>query len=335
MRTPGETAALLLGIPAPRRRAAILARAAFTVALLALILAWLPTGELFGAMSRVGLGLWSSVVLGFGVGHGVAALKWRVLLRSAGLRPGVGDVLPAHGAGLFANLCLPSLVGGDVVRGGVLARRHSPLEAIAVAGVADRVIDTAALVALAALGALLVPGTLDSRSAAVLGSAALGLPAAVLGGLVVLRRVDSRRLPGAAGRVAGKVRGALDALLAQPRAALGALGLSLAIQAAFVMLNVALGDAVGIHVPVAVWLLAWPLAKLTALLPISLGGIGVREVALAALLAPFAVDATLAVAQALLWETVLVGFGLLAGAASLGAVRWTRPAAGAQAGGPE
>ena len=36
----------------------------------------------------------------------------------------------------------------------------------------------------------------------------------------------------------------------------------------------------------AVWLLAWPLAKLIALAPVSLGGIGVREVALATLLLP-------------------------------------------------
>jgi len=49
------------------------------------------------------------------------------------------------------------------------------------------------------------------------------------------------------------------------------------------------------------------------LLPVSLGGLGVREVALAALLVPFAVPGTLAIAEALVWQSILFGFGLLAG----------------------
>ena len=63
--------------------------------------------------------------------------------------------------------------------------------------------------------------------------------------------------------------------------------------------------------------MAWPLAKITALLPVSLGGLGVREAALAVFLAPFAVTGTLAVAEALVWQSILFGFGLLAGAGLL------------------
>ena len=46
---------------------------------------------------------------------------------------------------------------------------------------------------------------------------------------------------------------------------------------------------------------------------VSLGGIGVREVAIAGLLAPFGIEPALAVAQSLSWEAVLVGSGLFAG----------------------
>ena len=42
-----------------------------------------------------------------------------------------------------------------------------------------------------------------------------------------------------------------------------------------------------------------------------------RELALAALLAPFGVEAATAVAQSLGWEVVLVGSGLSAGAVAL------------------
>jgi len=109
----------------------------------------------------------------------------------------------------------------------------------------------------------------------------------------------------------------LDALFAQPGTALAAFVMSVLVQSSFVGLNIVLARAIGIEIEAAAWMLAWPLAKLIALLPVSLGGIGVREVALAAFLAPFGVEATLAVAQSLAWEGVLIGAGLVCGAFSL------------------
>ncbi len=72
--------------------------------------------------------------------------------------------------------------------------------------------------------------------------------------------------------------------------------------------------------PWAAWMLAWSLAKLAALVPVSLGGIGVRQLAQAAFMAPFAVTAALAVAQSLVWESLLLALGLVGGAASI----WVR-----------
>jgi uncharacterized membrane protein YbhN (UPF0104 family) len=110
-----------------------------------------------------------------------------------------------------------------------------------------------------------------------------------------------------------RFRAGIDLLVNAPVTAILAFCLSLAIQGGFVLLNVVMAQAMGIEAPVAMWLFAWPLAKLIALAPISLGGIGVREVAIAGLMAPFGVDAALVVAQSLSWEVVLIGSGLLAG----------------------
>ena len=104
------------------------------------------------------------------------------------------------------------------------------------------------------------------------------------------------------------------ALRERPGATARAALLSFGVQAAFVGLNAWIGAAVGIELPFAAWCVAWPLAKLAALVPISLGGLGLREAALAALLAPFGVEATLAVAQGLVWQSVLMATGLAGGA---------------------
>ena len=79
------------------------------------------------------------------------------------------------------------------------------------------------------------------------------------------------------------------------------------------LLNAWLGRSVGIEVNLAVWFLIWPLAKLASLLPISLGGLAVREASLAALLLPFGVPMARSVVCSLLWQTVLIAGGLLGG----------------------
>ena len=92
------------------------------------------------------------------------------------------------------------------------------------------------------------------------------------------------------------------------------LSLSILIQAGFVGLNVALATASGLTTPALAWYYAWPLAKLIAIVPISLGGLGVREASLAALLAPLGAEPTKVVAVGLLWQAILFTTGILGGA---------------------
>jgi uncharacterized membrane protein YbhN (UPF0104 family) len=66
-----------------------------------------------------------------------------------------------------------------------------------------------------------------------------------------------------------------------------------------------------------VWLFAWPLAKLAAVLPLTQGGMGVREAALVALLTPFGAPGALVLAAGLVWEGVIIAGGLLSGAIAL------------------
>ncbi len=74
--------------------------------------------------------------------------------------------------------------------------------------------------------------------------------------------------------------------------------------------------ACGLVLPLRLWLFAWPLAKLAALLPLTQGGIGVREAALVALLTPFGAASHLVLAAGLVWESVIIAGGLLSGGAA-------------------
>ena len=86
--------------------------------------------------------------------------------------------------------------------------------------------------------------------------------------------------------------------------------MSLGVQSAFVMTNVWLAQQVGVTTGIAAWFVAWPLSKLVAILPISLGGIGVREAVLVSLLAPYGAPREAVLASGILWQGVLAASGL-------------------------
>jgi uncharacterized membrane protein YbhN (UPF0104 family) len=288
-------------------------KAAVSIALLALLFALLPWHEVLDAFGRLPPLVWAGVLAGFVAGHLVGVIKWRLFVNAAraGLRP--VDAVLCYSAGLFANLCLPSIVGGDLLRMALAGRLTRRPEAALWGGVMDRMTDVLALVLLVSGGAMVAQSGVDGwlRQLLVVAIAGSGL-LAVLGVPLVLRR-PLARWPRRVRRPVGRALVGLRQLARRPRTALAGLALSLLIQGSFVLLNAWLGRRLGITVPIAVWFVVWPLAKIASLMPISLGGLAVREASLAALLAPFGVPVAVSVVCSLLWQTVLIAGGLLGG----------------------
>ncbi|HXE57630.1 MAG TPA: lysylphosphatidylglycerol synthase transmembrane domain-containing protein [Gemmatimonadales bacterium] len=289
------------------------AKVAVSVGLLTLLLVLLPWHQVTAALARLSAGVWAAVLGGFVVGHTVGVFKWRMIVNAARASLGVADAGLCYAAGLFANLCLPTIVGGDLLRMALAGRFTRRPEAALFGGILDRITDTTAL------GLLILGGGLAARHALPgWGGEALAVALAVAVALVgaflplVLRR-PLARWPRRLRRRVGRALVALRRIGRTPGTALAALGLSFAIQSGFVVLNAWLGWMIGIEVPLAVWFLVWPLAKVAALLPISLGGLAVREASLAALLVPFGVPAAMGVVCSLLWQTVMIAGGLLGG----------------------
>lgn len=289
------------------------AKAALSAALLALLFLLLPWAQVRDALTRLPPAVWLGVLAGFAAGHAVGIGKWRLFVNSA--RAGLGwmDAALCYAAGLFANLCLPSIVGGDVLRLGLAARFTRRPEAALWGGIMDRISDLLALALLVTVGGLVARGSLQGWLGEVLlvllvVTAGLTLLALPLG----LRR-PLHRWPRRLRRPIGRGLVGLRQLARRPGPAALGLALSLLIQSGFVLLNAWLGRSVGIEVDLAVWFLIWPLAKIASLMPISLGGLAVREASLAALLLPFGVPMARSVVCSLLWQTVLIAGGLLGG----------------------
>jgi hypothetical protein len=101
------------------------------------------------------------------------------------------------------------------------------------------------------------------------------------------------------------------------RALAVALILSLVFQASQVFLNIGLAAAAGLDLPfVTFWWLV-PLLALASLLPVGVGGLGMREAAAVTLLGGFGVSSGTVLAWSLLWQAT-VWLASLPGALSLG-----------------
>jgi uncharacterized membrane protein YbhN (UPF0104 family) len=284
-----------------------------SVLILSLLLWSLPLNELGAALRRLPVSLFLQVMVAYLATHSVATAKWRLMVNMAGAGLNYPQAAQCYFAGLFGNVFLPSIVGGDLIRAGLAVKMGRNRAGTLFGSVLDRMLDVAALGLVAGAGALLLPGALDERSRRVFWALAGVFALAAATGAALLALLPVRRFPFKVRRKLAKLRHAMRSLAQQPLRVVLALLLGVVIQSSLVLLNAVLGTAVGLNIPLHVWLFAWPIAKLSALLPVTQGGIGVREAALAGLLLPFGAAPAMSVAVGLVWEVVLVTGGLLGG----------------------
>jgi len=249
--------------------------------------------------------------------HVLGTVKWRIMTNAAGAGLSRTHAARCYYAGLFANTFLISLVGGDVVRAGMAMRQARSKAGLLVGSLADRLFDVAGLVAITIGGACWMPAVVNNQSIRLFRGLLLGTVIVGIAAVGVRVLLPARRLPFRVRRLLVRVRVAMHAVARQPHRVLLAVGIGIVLQASLVLLNAWLGAVCGLHLPLWAWLFAWPLAKIASMLPVSLGGLGVREAALVSLLVPLGAEAAAVVAAGLAFEAVIIIGGLASGLISL------------------
>ncbi|MFQ5745767.1 MAG: YbhN family protein [Gemmatimonadota bacterium] len=304
-------------------RVRVIVRVLVTLAVLAALVLLLPWSDVRDAAGRMRPWVWLGALAAFLAGHRLGAAKWRMLLRAGRCLLTPVQAIRFYAAGLFANLCLPSIVGGDVLRAALAARETRRAEAAVLGGIGDRLVDVAVLALLIASGGILARGALPAKVASAVTLALLAGVAAASLTLILAARRPLRRWPARLRRPIGRALVGARRLARSPSTALAALAISLTMQSGFVLLNAWIGRSLGIDVPLGAWFLAWPLAKAAGLLPVSLGGLGVRDATLGAILVPLGVPMATGVVASLVWQSILIAGGLIAGGLWLALGRWS------------
>lgn len=234
------------------------------------------------------------VAAGFGlagIAQFLCLVRWWMFVRIAGVGAGLAECTPIFFAGQFSNLFLPGGAGGDVVKVGVLAARGRDLGRSAVSVVMDRI---AGLLSMVVVGSGLMLWQSDwlASSAVVAGLArGIGIYLAVLLALVVLSVFLSMR--GVVSRLPAwwpwrarllELSGVYLQGAVQWRRTCGAVGLSVVMLLTFFLTYYCAARAFGLSISPARFLALMPTVDILAGIPVSMGGLGVREGAFALLL---------------------------------------------------
>ncbi len=285
--------------------------------ILVLLFHFVPLAQAWQAMRRLPPLVWLAVLLGYFGAHFAGVNKYKLMLNGAGADLSFAQAVRCYFAGLFSTLFLPSVAGGDVVKAGLALRLGRSKAGVLLGSLLDRMLDVIALLTLATLGVLFVPGALhpaDRRWFLLTIAAFFALALLAVAALALL---PARRFSFRMRRRLVRLRRAARSMARRPRRVLAALGLAFVTQIGFLTLTTVIASACGLRLPYRAWLFAWPLAKIAAFVPISQAGIGVREATLAALLVPFGAAGGVVVGVGLAWETIVIAAGLLSGLISL------------------
>ena len=252
--------------------------------------------QFFQTLRAVPIPLILAAVAFYLAGQWLCAWKWAILLGARGLVTPISTCARIYLAGMFANLFLPSNIGGDALRAALLhqERRIAVTDALA-SIVVERLTGFAALLVLA-IGGLLARGAGQNGGwRLVFGVMSAFFVMALLAFLIF--QVSHPKIQ--------NLRAALAFYLQKShRAALmWALILSLVFQASQVLLNWGLARAVGLNVAALDFWWLGPLLSLSGLLPIGIGGLGVREVAAVTFLPNF--ERGIVVVWSLLWQATV------------------------------
>ncbi len=283
---------------APRQNpfGAFVLRTILGVAVVAILIGHYDARPVFHALARERIGYFAAAIALYLASQVMSAWRWQLLARLNSISGPFREFLAYYFVGVFTNLFVPGLVGGDAARALYLGRRHDRLGEAIASVVADRGIGLIALFWFAAAGALTL--------------GAVKLPPSILrvtitiGAVALAGWLTSPILARLAGRLGGRlarITGPFLCYLSQPIAIIPAILLSIVLQAELALCQYLLARGLGLETSLATFMLCVPIANVFASLPITLNGLGVREAAYLVLFSQAGLSKPDTIALGLLW----------------------------------
>lgn len=215
----------------------------------------------------------------------LSVVKWRLFLTVKGSNISFWRLFIINYVGGFWGLILPSSVSADIVRGFYLSRATADLKLTVTSMAVDRFISGISLVVIACLGGWFAgyhPGLERLRILTLSVAVVMIIAVAILFQRSFLRWLDERIIQKFSGwKIVRVARTWITACLEYrqyPGLLAGAFLLSLSVQVMRVLVFYVVALGFDMHAPLMYYLIFIPLIMVLIMLPVSLNGIGVREV---------------------------------------------------------
>lgn len=299
-----------------RRRGPVALRVLVSAALLAAVLAYANVGDVVRAV-RHGDWRWFVAALGVTVvAVVVGGVRWWIFLEGAEIDVSRWKAVKAFAASLVLNNVLPTSVGGDAVRAWLVGRESGRLLGAAAATVVDKVTALACLFLVGWIALAADAGSVPTSVIGVFVWVSVGLLAAFAVAALAAAGVRPvlHRLPHRLALMIREAWATLRAWAASAKLVASVLFLGVTYQALAVLALILVGKTVGVELSFALASVSAAIVLVAMLIPVSIGGLGVREGGFVLLLG----QADIGGAKATTISLLSAGVILLAGAAVVG-----------------
>jgi hypothetical protein len=299
------------GLPARRRLGSTVLKVVVTLVLYVAVFYKVDPWKFWERLSSASLGWVALAVVCYAAGQWTSAWRWWLLLKPVRLSVRYLTIVAFYFVGMFFNIFLPTIVGGDAVKAILLARETGAPARATMSVFMERNLGLLALFVIATSAAAVAPPV-----------ALLGLPVSVLVLLLfaafiainaviftpkayhlVDRIIAMTPLAG----IRSRASSLYDAVVPYRRASgpmAGALALSFLFQGIVILVVFLNANALSQPVPLSTLAVFVPLISLAGMLPISVNGLGVRDALYVLLFGRVGVDGAAAAVMAFLYFAV-------------------------------
>ena len=262
----------------------VIAKLVVSIGLIAYLASGMDWRELGTVFAQLSPSFFALAVFFFLLSNTLGSVQWYLLLRAQNLPIRFAQALLFYFVGVFFNNVLLGNIGGDAMRIYDVRRLTGESSGGVAATMMDRLIGlfSTCCLALAAYPFIAATASKSSLLVSVLIPVWLGLVVVLAMGLSrhigsLIERILTRFLPGAIAGLVSKLRRSVVVYRDRVPLLAGVWGISLGVQFCRILVYWSAGLAIGMFPGLLYFMSFQPIAAVIASLPISIGGLGVRE----------------------------------------------------------
>jgi len=257
------------------------------------------------------------------LGYLISVVRWQRLLAAENIRLPFWRLCLVYFEGAFFNLFLPTLIGGDIVRGFAIYRITGGHPASLASILLDRLSGFAALILISLFALAAGFGRIANLQVSAM---ILCVAGAFLILLTILLNDRLKNWAGGLFRIMGlarfqaRLQGLVDAIhryRGQRAILLQACLLSVILQVLIIATYAVVGWSMQVNIPLIYFFIFVPLVTVVSMLPVSLAGLGVRESGVVYFFSLVGIDAATSLSMSLVWFSLTVLVSSLGGPAFL------------------